>query len=123
MIVQQPLVPEAYQKLGDEWVESLRYTKTRVEDALDVVDQTKTLDNKIASILKRKLTQGFISSKDLKSTLANAFKVVARSETATASDITRWYDAEQMVKSIEGKIVRGYNIFKPKYLFDTADKN
>lgn len=118
LVVQQPLVPDAYQKLGDEVVARLRYSKSKVEDALDALDETKTQDNKIASILRRKLEQGFISASDLKKTLASAYHTVGKRITAKAADIRRWYDADDMVKSINGRAVRGFRIIKPKYIFN-----
>ena len=117
LLVWQPLVKDAYYKLGDEKVSKLRYTVSKVEDALDAVDETKDQDNKIASILSRKVTPGFISCKEAKSKLKNAYKVVGKSETATATDIRKWYEADDMVKNLGGNSVRGFNIIRPQFMF------
>ena len=65
----QPLVKDAFHRLGDEKVRSLRYTKSKVEDALEACDETKNQDDKIITILGRKLDKGFYSSADLKKLL------------------------------------------------------
>ena len=120
LLLWQPLVKDAYYQLGDAKVAQLRYTVSKIEDALDALDESKTQDNKIASILGRKLHPGFISCRDTKTMLRNAYKVVGKDEYATANDIKRWYEADDKVKTLNGKSVRGFIIIKPKFLFDAS---
>jgi ribosome-binding factor A len=116
----QPLVKEAYHRLGDEKVSNLRYTKSKVKDALEAIDDNKNQDDKIMSILEHKLENDFYSSVDLKKILADVYATVGKNQTATADDIERWYEAKSMVKKIKGKSVRGYVIIKPKYVYDSS---
>ena len=48
---EQPLVREAYQKLGEEKVRSLRYIKKKVESALIGLEKDKTTEQKIAKMI------------------------------------------------------------------------
>ena len=48
---EQPLVREAYQKLGEEKVRSLRYIKKKVESALIGLENDKTTEQKIAKMI------------------------------------------------------------------------
>ena len=116
----QPLVKDAFHRLGDEKVRSLRYTKSKVEDALEACDETKNQDDKIITILGRKLDKGFYSSADLKKLLGEVYNVVGKNQTAKAEDIERWYNVRTKIKKIKGKSVRGYVIIKPKYVFDSS---
>lgn len=114
----QPLVKDAYQKLGDETVRNLRYSKSKISDALDSIDETKNQDNIIASILQRKIQRAFVSSEELKKILTEAYAVAGKNKVATASDIGRWYETNEKTIRIKGKPTRGHVILKPKYVFD-----
>ena len=48
---EQPLVREAYQKLGEDKVRSLRYIKKKVESALIGLENDKTTEQKIAKMI------------------------------------------------------------------------
>lgn len=121
MLSLQPLVKDAYNKLGDKKVASLRYTKCKIEDALDAIDDSKDQYNKIASILSRKLEQGFISSEELKKILQDAYNTVGMNESATAKDIKKWYETLERTRSINGVKKRGHVIVKPLFiLLDAA---
>lgn len=118
MLELHPLVKEAYRCLGDDRVRQLRYSKSRIQDALEANDESKNQDDKIMCILERRLDLGFYSSEDLKKILAEAYDVVGRSSTAKAEDIKRWYVVSSKVKKIGGKSIRGFQIIKPKYVYD-----
>lgn len=116
----QPLVKDAYRLLGDDEVRRLRYSKSKIQDALEAIDESKNQDDKIMSILERKLESGFYSSEDLKKLLGDAYDVVGRSQTAKAEDIRRWYEVTPKIKRIKSKSVRGFVIIKPKYVYDSS---
>ena len=113
----QPLVEAAYHKLGVEKVRSLRYVKSSVKDALTAQDNNKNADSKIAILLSRKICKGFISNKDTKAIIQNAYDVVGIKEAAKATDIIKWFDCEQTSKRIDGIKTTGYNIYRCRTIF------
>lgn len=116
----QPLIVKAYSILGADKVRRLNYVKTKIEAAILNADENKSLENKIAKLLKRRINKyNFISNKDLK----NIFKMIYselnyNEEKATASHIERYYNCEAKIKKIDSMPVRGYEIYTEKYIFN-----
>lgn len=113
----QPLVETAYHKLGTDKVRSLRYIKSSVKDALTALNDNKNTDSKIAVILSRKISKGFISNKDIKVIIQNAYDVVGIKEAAKATDILKWFDCELVNKRIDEKLTNGYNVYRCRTIF------
>jgi hypothetical protein len=111
----QPLIVDAYNKLGEDRVRNLKYIKKAIKDALINLDDTITLNNKVGKILK--LEKEFISSSVLKERIRKAYNELGITDTPKASSITKWYEADETKKKIDGKTVRGYNIIRPKLIF------
>lgn len=113
----QPLIVPAYHRLGIDKVKKLRYVKSAVEDALNSLDADKNKDTKIAMILSKKVSIGFNKSADLKNLITEAYKTVGCTDKVKASSIDRWFECDPTSKRIDGKVSKGYIIYRPKMIF------
>lgn len=114
----QPLVVDAYNKLGEDKVKSLRYTKKAVEAALLNLDADNCNEYKIAKVLSGSISVGFISLADFKKELANTYKNLGIDKKVKSSDIENYFDCKATSKKIEGKTVRGYEVYRMKFIFN-----
>lgn len=117
LVNSQPLIVDAYNKLGVDRVRKLRYTKKDVEKALCATESTKNIDTKIAKILYTSLQLGFNSSASIKSYIKEAYELVGITDKAKATDITKWYNADEKTIRIDGKPTKGYILNSKKYIF------
>ena len=118
LLEMQPLVADAYSKLGDKKVKQLKYNKKKIDTALKAADETKNIDNRIAEILAEKVKPGFITSAQLKKILYEAYEAVGKDPCSAASKISTWYSAEPTSQYINKKTTRGYMIVSPKFIID-----
>lgn len=114
----QPLIVPAYHRLGIDKVKKLRYIKSAVEDALSNLDANKNRDTKIAMILSKKIGIGFNKSADIISYITEAYNTVGCTDKVKASNIDRWFECEPTSKRIDGKVAKGYIIYRPKMIFE-----
>lgn len=114
----QPLIVPAYHRLGIDKVKKLRYVKSAVEDALSNLDADKNRDTKIAMILSKKIGIGFNKSADIISYITEAYNTVGCTDKVKASNIDRWFECEPTSKRIDGKVAKGYIIYRPKMIFE-----
>lgn len=114
----QPLIVPAYHRLGIDKVKKLRYIKSAVEDALSNLDADKNRDTKIAMILSKKIGIGFNKSADIISYITEAYNTVGCTDKVKASNIDRWFECEPTSKRIDGKVAKGYIIYRPKMIFE-----
>ena len=114
---QQPLVIPAYHKLGVDKVKKLRYVKSAIENAIINSDSNKSSDIKLAKMITDKIAIGFISSKRAKEIIAGAYKELKISDSPKASDLSKWFDCKETPKRIDGKVIKGYEIYCPKFIF------
>lgn len=117
LVMVQPLIVDAYYKLGADRVRNLRYSKRAVEDALINLDAEKSTENKIAQLLQPRVEIGFNTTADLQAALAAAYTTVGVERKVKASDITKYYDADSVTKRIDGKVKRGYEVYRSKLVF------
>ena len=117
LVMVQPLIVDAYYKLGADRVRNLRYSKRAVEDALINLDAEKSTENKIAQLLQPRVEIGFNTTADLQAALAAAYTTVGVGRKVKASDITKYYDADSVTKRIDGKVKRGYEVYRSKLVF------
>lgn len=117
LVMLQPLIVDAYYKLGADRVRNLRYSKRAVEDALINLDAEKSTENKIAKLLQPRVEIGFNTTADLQAALAAAYNAVGVERKVKASDITKYYDAASVTKRIDGKVKRGYEVYKSNIVF------
>lgn len=118
LVMVQPLIVDAYYKLGADRVRSLRYCKRAVEDAIINLDADKSIENKIAKLLQPRVEIGFNSTTALQSALASAYSTVGIDRKVKASDIVNYYDADSCTKRIDGKVTRGYEVYRSKIIFN-----
>ena len=113
----QPLIVDAYNKLGADKVKKLRYIKKEIEKALCATESNKNIDTRIAKILYQSLQLGFNSSATIKSRIKEAYELVDSTDKAKASDIDKYFDCSETNKKIDGKTTRGYILNSKKYIF------
>lgn len=117
LIAAQPLVVEAYDRLGADRVKSLRYVKKSIEAALITVDDDKSNENKIAKLLQNRISIGFTATADIQLALAESYTAVGVDRKAKASDIEKYFNCKSTTKRIDGKVKRGYEIYSSKIVF------
>lgn len=118
LVLVQPLIVDAYYKLGADRVRNLRYVKKAVEDALVNLDADKSNENKIAKLLQSRIEIGFNSTADLQAAIASAYTTVGVERKVKASDIEKYFDAKSCTKRLDGKVTRGYEVYRSKIIFE-----
>ena len=113
----QPLIVDAYNKLGSDRVRKLRYIKKDIEKALCATEDNKNLDTKIAKILYSSLQLGFNSSASIKSSIKEAYELVGLTDKAKATDIIKWFNVDEKTLRVDGKPTKGYILNSKKYIF------
>ena len=82
----------------------MKYIKKNVEAALLNADVTKSIDNKIAKLLKSEICSGFISRKDLKAILTKVYDRLGVAKVAKATDdVVDMYKDDEMLFSYKVK--------------------
>lgn len=117
LVMIQPLIVDAYYKLGVDRVRNLRYIKKAVEDALVNLDADKSNEDKVAKLLQSRVEIGFNTTTALQAALTDAYSIVGISRKVKASDIEKYFDAKSLTKRIDGKVTRGYEIYRSKIVF------
>ena len=110
------LCRDAYKLLGPDKVRSLRYGKKAVENAILNLDKDKDLNFKMAIALNKEIPVGFISNKDAKSLIKKIFETFGHNEAAKATLLDRWFNCKAVSKRIDGCVVKGYDIYSPKFI-------
>ena len=118
LVMVQPLIVDAYYKLGADRVRNLKYVKKAVEDALVNLDADKSNENKIAKLLQSRIEIGFNSTADLQAAIASAYSTVGVERKVKASDIEKYFDAKSCTKRLDGKVTRGYEVYRSKIVFE-----
>lgn len=113
----QPLIVNAYHRLGVDKVRSLRYSKSAVEAALINWESDKNKDTKVAQILGKRIKTGFYSSADIKGWISEAYTAVGIIDKVKATDLTNWFDCEASTKRIDSKVTKGFIVYRPKIVF------
>ena len=113
----QPLIVDAYNKLGEDKVRSLKYVKKAIETALLNQNKDNSNEYKVAKILNDYIHIGFISSAELKVNIAKAYEILGIIRKAKATDIEGYFDCKATSKRIEGKVTKGYEIYRTKCIF------
>lgn len=113
----QPLIVNAYHRLGVDKVRSLRYSKSAVEAALINWESDKNKDTKVAQILGKRIKTGFYSSADIKGWISEAYTAVGIIDKVKATDLTNWFDCEASTKRIDSKVTKGFIVYRRKIVF------
>ena len=115
----QPLVVDAYNKLGDDMVKKLRYIKKEIEKALINSDDSKSQLEKVGAILVKSITCPTVEKcSRLKHLLGEAYRAVGIKEEAKASDIENWFKCKKTSARIEGITTAVYKIYTPELKYD-----
>lgn len=117
LVAIQPLIVDAYNKLGEDKVRSLKYVKKAIETALLNQNKDNSNEYKVAKILNDYIHIGFISSAELKANIAKAYETLGIIRKAKATDIEGYFDCKATSKRIEGKVTKGYEIYRTKCIF------
>ena len=117
LVAIQPLIVDAYSKLGEDKVRSLKYVKKAIETALLNQNKDNSNEYKVAKILNDYIHIGFISSAELKANIAKAYEILGIIRKAKATDIEGYFDCKATSKRIEGKVTKGYEIYRTKCIF------
>ena len=118
LVMAQPLIVDAYYKLGADRVRSLRYIKKDIEAAIVSLDDDKSIDNKVAKLLQQDIIIGFNTTPALQTALASAYATAGKKvKSVKATDIEQYFDCKAVTKRIDGKVTRGYEIYRSKIVF------
>ena len=118
---QQPLIREAYHKLGVERVRNLRYTKKSIEAALRCLDEEKTKEQKVALLIVKLIPSGeSITVEQALDKISLAYNEVGITKIPKSKDLHRWFDCSDPVsRRIDGKVKKVVDIYRSKIVFRT----
>ena len=121
LVQQQPLIEDAYKKLGAEKVRSLRYVKKSVEAALESLDADKTIEQKLAVMMIGLIpTATTITVAHANELMKQVYHQLGLSRKPKASELHKWFDcSEQYSKRIDGKPTKVVDIYRSKIIFGT----
>lgn len=119
----EPLLREAYTKLGADKVKTLRYTKKSIQDALISLGNTEDAEQKVARIIVISIPIGeSIAVARANQIIADAYTTVGIKHTAKAKDLHKWFECSDPIsKRVNGKVVKAVDIYRAKYIF-SSDK-
>lgn len=113
----QPLVVDAYNKLGDNKVRKLRYIKEAIKRELINLDNTKSQNEKVAEMVKQAIDYSkTYTCSDLIKIIEKAYKTAGITKKAKAADITNWFDCKKTSKRIDGVPTTVYDIIRPRLI-------
>jgi hypothetical protein len=108
----QPLVVDAYNKLGDDKVRKLRYIKEAIERELINIDKSKSQDEKIAAMVKQAIDYPCRKTcPEITKIIDRAYKTVGIKTIAKAAHITKWFECKKTSAKIDGVTVAVYDIY------------
>ena len=118
---QQPLIKEAYNKLGVERVRNLRYTKKSIEAALSCLDDEKTKEQKAALLIVKLIPSGeTITVEKALDKMSQAYNEAGITKTPKSTDLHQWFDCSDPVsRRIDGKVKKVVDIYRSKIVFRT----
>lgn len=118
LIMIQPLIVDAYYKLGADRVKQLRYCKKAIEDALVNLDAEKSLENKIAKMLQPRIIIGFNTVPEIQRALTEVYDALGIDRVIKATHIEKYFDAKCITKRVDGKVTRGFEVYRSKIIFE-----
>jgi hypothetical protein len=118
---QQPLIKEAYYKLGVERVRNLRYTKKSIEAALSCLGDKKTKEQKVAQLMVHFIPKAMtITVANALEKLSQAYNEAGIAKTPKSKDLHQWFDcSDPYPKRINGKPTKVVDIYRSKIIFYT----
>lgn len=123
---QQPLIKQAYDKLGVERVRNLRYIKKSIEAALSCLDDEKTKEQKLALLMVKLIpTATTIAVANVLDKMSQAYNEIGISKKPKTKDLHQWFDCSEKPysKRINGKVKKVVDIYRSKIIFGSNDVN
>ena len=96
-----PLIKEAYTKLGFDKIKALEFVQKDIQNQLIVIVKSKTLEADIVNILKYKVGQ-LLDKAEVKNTLQGIYNLLEIKKIAKASDLAQWYTIKDHSKKVNG---------------------
>ena len=109
------LVKEAIENLTPEEVRAARYTKKAVKELLISKNEKLNQFTKAIKMIKKEMPYNeFVPVAKVKAMLANVYEILGIEKKAKATDITAFFYAKEMVRTIGGKRIKTICIIRPK---------
>ena len=105
---EQPLIRDAYNKLGVDRVKSMRYIKKSVENALTSLENDKTTEQKLAKMIINSIeTPTSITVAKANSIIDEAYQQLGIKHKAKAKELHKWFEcSDPLSKRIDGKVTK-----------------
>lgn len=118
---QQPLIREAYSKLGVDRVRNLRYTKKSIEAALSCLEDDKTKEQKLAMLMVKFIPSGeTITVAYALDKMSQAYNEAGITKTPKSKDLHQWFEcSDSYPKRINGKTTKVVDIYRSKMIFES----
>ena len=118
---EQPLVREAYHKLGIERVRGMRYIKKSVENALTSLETDKTADQRLAKMIINSIeAPATITVAKANSIIEESYLHLAIKHNAKAKELHKWFECSDPIsKRVDGKVIKVVEIYRPKIIFNS----
>lgn len=106
-------------------MKSLRYTKKAIQNALISLDNTKDVEQKIASIMVKNIPTGeTITVAKANQIITDAYTRVGIKHTAKAKDLHKWFECSDPIsKRFDGRVVKCVDLYRPKFIFKDETNN
>ena len=109
------LVKEAIENLTPEEVRAARYTKKAVKELLISKNEKLNQFTKAIKMIKKEMPYNeSVPVAKVKEMLANVYEILGIEKKAKATDITAFFYAKEMVRTIKGKRIKTICIIRPK---------
>lgn len=108
LIKAQPLIVDAYNKLGVEIVRNLKYIKKDIEKEIINRNTNLAVEDKIRERVLKSFSSGFTSSTEIKNKLQTIYSDYGKK--AKATDIEKFFVCKPTRRYINGERTRGYEI-------------
>jgi hypothetical protein len=110
----EPLIKEAINTLGKEKMKALNFEKGQIQAELIKVNDLKSNEWKIASLLKYNVGQ-FITLADVKTKLQSIYDRLEINKKAVATDINQYFETKNQSKRTGSSVVQGMVIINKKF--------
>lgn len=109
------MVKEAIEQLTPEEVRAARYTKKAVKELLISKNEKLNQFTKAIKMIKQEIPYNeFVPVAKVKAILANIYEILGIEKKAKATDITAFFYAKEMVRTIDNKRIKTICIIRPK---------
>ena len=104
--------------LDEKDIKKVKYTKKGVKELLESLNSNINKQTKIVKIINLNTEfNKFYPNDKLISIINNAYNLTGVMNKAKASDIKKWYETKDGIKTIDGIKKRGYYLIKSKIIF------